>query len=274
MKIVASCDIGDLGPKEGTPITYYWNPIYNVIGLLPWLLIAGAFVLLKENRCAQALWILLPIVLFRLLWAALAALMHIPSEASSLFIALIDCLLIGFTLNWLLADHIGNRNRLITWLLALALFALVYGATLVSLGFGMEAIQISIFIGLTVGILLVSFALAGFMCRKKFGPVRFSLWTAFWVLLTTTGFFVVVAFIQVMVGHQSILEILLQVLMVSLIYAGILIAGLLPFEILLFVNGFWRKRFEAVFGLKPPKVAAIESIQMDEHSEPETPLAE
>ena len=84
----------------------------------------------------------------------------------------------------------------------------------------------------------------------------------------------VIAFIQVMVGHQSIMMILLQVLMVSLIYAGILIGGLLPFEILLFVNGFWRKRFEAVFGLKPPKVTAIESIQMDEHSEPETPLAE
>jgi hypothetical protein len=261
-----------LGPKEGTPITYYWNPIYNVLGMLPWLVLVAAFSLFKENRCVKALWILLPVALFRLLWAGLAALMNIPSEVGTLFVSLIDCLLIGFVLNWLLAERIGNRNRFVTWLLALLLFALAYGVMLVNLGVGTEALQLSIFIGLTVGILLVSFALAGFMCRKKFGPVRFSLWMAFGVLLTTTGFFMVVAFIQVMVGHQSIMMILLQVLMVSLIYAGILIGGLLPFEILLFVNGFWRKRFEAVFRLKTPKAAAIESIQMDEHSEPEIPL--
>ena len=218
--------------------------------MLPWLVLAAAFVLFKENRCAKALWILLPVVLFRLLWAGLAALMNIPSEVGTLFVSLIDSLLIGFVLNWLLAERIGNRNRFVTWLLALLLFALAYGVMLVNLGIGTEALQLSILIGLTVGILLVSFALAGFMCRKKFGPVRFSLWMAFGVLLTTTGFFMVVAFIQVIVGHQSIMMILLQVLMVSLIYAGILIAGLLPFEILLFVNGFWRKRFEAVFGLK------------------------
>lgn len=273
LKMIASCDIGDLGPKEGAAITYYWNPLYNVLGMLPWLVLATAFILFKENRCVKALWILLPVVLFRLLWGGLAALMNIPSEAGAMFVPLIDSLLIGFVLNWLLAERIGNRNRFVTWLLALLLFALAYGVMLVDLGVGTEAMQISIFIGLTVGILLVSFALAGFMCRKKFGPVRFSLWTAFWVLLTTTGFFMVIAIIQVLVSHQSIVTMLLRVLMVGFIYGGILIAGLLPFEILLFVNGFWRKRFEAVFGLKS-QATAIESLQTDEQSEPEIPDTE
>jgi hypothetical protein len=159
LKIVASCDIGDLGPKEGVPVTYYWNPVYNVLGTLPWLLLAFAFVLFRENRKLQALWILLPVVLFRLLWAGLAALMNIPSEVGTLFVSLIDSLLIGFVLNWLLAERIGNRNRFVTWLLALLLFALAYGVMLVNLGMGTEALQLSVFIGLTVGILLVSFAL-------------------------------------------------------------------------------------------------------------------
>jgi hypothetical protein len=34
-----------------------------------------------------------------------------------------------------------------------------------------------------------------------------------------------------------------------LIYSGILIAGLLPFEILLFTNAFWRGRFEKLLGI-------------------------
>ncbi|MCX5636955.1 MAG: hypothetical protein NTX52_04580 [Planctomycetota bacterium] len=273
MKVVVFSDIGELGAKEGTAVSYYWNPLYNFIGLLPWLLLAAAFLLFKENRCGQALWILLPVVLFRLLWAAFAALMKIPSEASLVFISLIDCLSVGFVLNWLLAERIGNRNRFVTWLLALVLFALVYGVMVVNFGMGTEAIQVSIFVGLTVGILLVSFALAGFMCRKKFGPVRFSIWMAFWVLLMTNGFFMVVAFIQISMSNISFMEMFLQVLMVGFIYAGILIAALLPFEILLFVNRFWRRRFEAVFGLRT-KAAVIESVQVDEQSGPEMPTAE
>lgn len=269
MTIVASCDIGDLGSKEGTEISYYWNPIYNVLGVLPWLLLLGAFTLFKENRCGQTMWILLPVVIFRLLWAAFAGLTGIPSEASSMFISLIDCLSVGFVLIWLLAERIGNRNRFVTWLLALLLFALSFGVMLVNLGMGIEAIQLSIFIALTVGIVMVSFPLAGFMCRKKFGPVRFSIWTAVWVLLLTNGFFMVFAIIQAAMSDFPIMTLLLQVLLVGFVYAGILIAGLLPFEILLFVNRFWRKRFEVVFGLKTDPVP-IETVQMDEQPEPDT----
>ncbi len=266
MKIVASCDIGDLGPNEGAAISYYWNPIYNVIGVLPWLLLAAAFIFFKENRCAKAMWMLLPVVLFRLLWAGFAALASVPSEASTLFVSIIDCLLIGFVLNWLLAERIGNRNRFVTWLLAWLLFALAFGVTLINLGFGMEAIQLSIFIGLTVGILLLSLALAGFICRKKFGPVRFSVWTGVWILIFTGIFFTVVMLIQYAMYDMPFTGMFLEVMMVSLIYSGILIAGLLPFEILLFANAFWRKRFEAVFGLKKAS-PEIEAVEVDEQQE-------
>ena len=68
----------------------------------------------------------------------------------------------------------------------------------------------------------------------------------------------VVAFIQILMSHISFTTMFLQVLMVGFIYAGILIGGLLPFEILLFVNHFWRKRFEAVFGLKTFKQVDLE----------------
>lgn len=129
---------------------------------------------------------------------------------------------------------------------------------MVSLGFGTEAIQISIFLGLTVGILLVSFTLAGFMCRRKFGPVRFCIWMGVWVLLTTIGFFAVFGIIQSVMYGMSMSMMIMQILMVALIYGGILVIGLLPFEILWFKNAFWRKRFDAVFGLKTRAVVQID----------------
>lgn len=267
---MVSCDIGDLGPKEGAAISYYWNPLYNFVGILPWLLLGLAILLLWENRCIQVVWILLPAVIFRLLWAAFGRLMHVPSEASAMFISIIDCLLSGLILNWLLSQRIGNRNRFVTWLLGIIVFAIALGVMTISTGVGREAIQISIFIGLSVGILMVSFPLAGFLCRKKFGPVRFSLWMAFWVLITTLGFFAAFGVIQAAMIHYSMKAILLQVLMVGLIYAGILIVGLLPFELVLFINSFWRRRFEAVFGLKK-KAAAIETLQTNIDPDVEMP---
>jgi len=124
---------------------------------------------------------------------------------------------------------------------------------LINLEIETAAEQFLIFIGLTVGILLVSFALAGIMCRKKCGSVRFSVWMAIWILLTTNIFFIGVALIRASMSTISLAMMLLQVLMVGFIYGGILIAALLPFEILLFVNSFWCRRFEAVFGLKTKK---------------------
>jgi MFS family permease len=204
--------------------------------------------------------------------------MRIPSEASSMFILLIDCLLIGFILNWLLAERIGNRNRFVTWILSLLVFVLVFctvalnfGMDLNSLSIPVEMIQLSIIIGLTVGILFVSFPLAGFLCRKRFGAVKFSLWMAFWVLATTMGFFLGVGIIEAASMSSSYINILLQVLIVGLVYGGILIVGLLPFEIVLFTSSFWRKRFEAIFGLKcVPKEAfnQQQSLHLGEDPKP------
>ena len=260
---MASGNIGDLGPKEGTAIIYNWNPLYNLAGLLPWLLIAAAFVLLKENRRGQALWILLPVLVFKGIMCGIIVLMSalagMPSEISLLFHALADCLLVGFVLNWLLGERIGNRNRFMTWLLAIIVFAAVWGASLVSIGTGTEAMGVSVFIGITVSVLMISFALAAFLCRKTFGPVRFCLWMTLWVFVFTNGLFLVVALIQIAtMGMQYAAMMLLGILMGGGIYSGILLVGLLPFEIILFANGFWRKRFESVFGLKAPTPPVFE----------------
>ncbi|MHC4553230.1 MAG: hypothetical protein ACYSUT_10790 [Planctomycetota bacterium] len=269
LKIVISGDIGDLGPTEGKAVSYHWNPMYNVAGVLPWLLVAGVFVLFKENRRGHAWLILLPVLVFKGILvginAILAAVAGMPAEVSIMFHTLADCLLIGFVMNWLLGERIGNRNRFVTWLLGVIVFAVVWGVSLFGIGTGQEAMVISIFIGVTVAVLMISFVLAGYLCRKKFGPVKFCLWTALWVfVLTNLLFFVIIAIQYASVGMGGIdfAMVLLQVLMVSGIYAGILIVALLPFEIILLANTFWRKRFEAVFGLKAPVPPASEEPEV------------
>jgi hypothetical protein len=71
-------------------------------------------------------------------------------------------------------------------------------------------------------------------------------------------------------GGEYVVEMMLAILMSGGIYAGVLIVALLPFEIVLFVNSFWRKRFEAVFGLKK-RVTVQEFTQTEE---PNTPVTE
>ncbi len=262
--MVASADIGDLGPSEGPPVTYTWNPLYNLVGILPWLLILLAFIIFKENRRLQALWILLPVLLLKLVWAGFAKMSGMPSESSLLMGSMIDCLLVGFVLIWLMAERIGRRNRFVTWLLAWLVLGAALLAMIVNLGGGMYMVMLSIFIGLTFGILMVSFPLAAFSCRKRFSGLRFSLWLALWVVLATFVFYTAAALIQVMASGLSLVMVLMQILMVVFIYAGILVASLLPFEILWFKNAFWRKRFEAIFGnttrpaAKPVETAAFE----------------
>lgn len=251
MKIVASGDIGDLGPKDGTPVSYRWHPWYHVLGALPWLLPAAAFILLKENRRSQVFWILLPVLLCRLLWTAFTVITNMPLDSAVQFTVMIDCLLIGLALNSLLAERIGNRSRWVTWLLAWLVFAGVYGVMLVNIGLSSTTIQVSIVMAIILAILMLSAPLAAFLCRKNFGAVRFTLWTLLWLWLLTMTLFTAVLVIQsALSGSMFVAVMLLQVLMIGSIFTAFLAVTLLPFEILWFKNPFWRKRFEALFGIK------------------------
>ena len=53
MAIIASCDLGGLGSKEGPAVDYYWVLPNIAPMLLPWLAILGLLAA-KPNRCAAA----------------------------------------------------------------------------------------------------------------------------------------------------------------------------------------------------------------------------
>jgi hypothetical protein len=247
-----------LGSNEGEPVYYFWNPLFNLTGLIPWLILLAAFVLFRENRRRQAMWILAPVMVIYLLLIGFLKLTDQLSDVVTIYDGIFETLAIGFAVIWLLAERIGGRNRFLTWLAVLAVFLVFLGTSTVTLTSGFERIIMSISLGISVGIVLIAIPLAAVMCRKHFGSVRFCLWTGFWILIVTLLAMVTFAAIQ-MRNMSELFEYFTQVLMAILIFSGVLIAGLLPFEILLFANSFWRKRFEKVFGISAsPAAAAVE----------------
>ena len=66
LRIVASQDIGPLGAKDGSPVTFPWRWYYSVPTLPLWALIVLLLVVPKANRHRQAWLILIPlgVVLF------------------------------------------------------------------------------------------------------------------------------------------------------------------------------------------------------------------
>ena len=248
---MASCDLGDLGPRQGDAIPYFWNPLSHLTGILPWLLVALGLGVLKENRCAAALWILLPICLLRLAWAGFACVLSIESSQEIVFAGLVNCLLIGLALIWLLAERIGRRNRVVTWLLILLIIVLILGVSLLGdASLRGEWVQVSMIIGLIGAVLLCSFPLAGFICRKTLRPVRFCLWLALVIVVLSVVFFLIFGLIMSAADDFPLATMLLQILAASLSLSGVLIVVLIPFEVLLFANPFWRKRFDAVMKKK------------------------
>jgi hypothetical protein len=245
---VASADLKGLGSNEGEPVYYFWNPLCNLIGLVSWLILLAAFVLFRENRRRQALWMMVPVLVIYIALKAYLKFSNPFSVETTIFLGLYETLVLGFAVIWLLAERIGGRNRFLTWLAALAVFLLFIGVSLSTLTSVFERIIMSVSQGMSVGIALIAISLAAVMSRKRFGPVRFCVWVAVWLLIITPLLLLAAAAIQIR-DVSGTFDNLIPILKTSLIFAGVIIAGLLPFEILLFVNRFWRKRFDKVIGI-------------------------
>ena len=66
---------------EGKPVEYNFRFLYHFQGLLPWLVLIGVSLALKENRKAEILWILVPLTMVWLLFVLGKRMMGLPSSA-------------------------------------------------------------------------------------------------------------------------------------------------------------------------------------------------
>lgn len=251
MKIVPSGDIGDLGPQQGASVTYDWKWYYGAPTLALWLALIAAFVFIKANRNPRALLILVPLLIVNLLWLVFKKALHVGSTEAEMFSMVFHSLVVGITVLWLLAPKVGNRNPLVTFLLAFAIVAvlgLLGTVSHVGLEFSPQTVGGPILLGMLALAMLLGFALAGWRCRKRCSPAHFMLWLAVCTLAVGAGGTLVFALIMGLIIGD--LPPLLAVLIVGLVCGLCVYAIELPYMILAFYSSFFRERFYACLRLK------------------------
>lgn len=272
MKIVASQDIGEIGPKEVKPVIYNWNWYYNIPGLALWVVLLGTIMLVKANHNPRALLIVLPLLAVNLLWLGFVKLLNFPSIARVQYDPLFVSSTVGIAVLWLLAHKLGNRNRFVTFLLALIVVIVVGYVGLIS--YSVDSDETTMFLSLLAILalaVLISFVLSSWRCREHYNGLRFILWLGFWTVIISI--IAILTFMVVMFGFEgrlprNVTDMLLQVLVVGLVIGLLSYVINLSFMILALSSPFYRERFYACLRLKsmPKTIGQADADQPGEQS--------
>jgi hypothetical protein len=208
------------------------------------------FVALKENRTPQAAWILAPIALLATVYSAVMKILQMDFGSTVQLNVMFTIMVLGFSMVWLLAERIGNRNRFVTFLLAGLIYFGFLGVNLLSGGFGKHMIAIVSLAAISIPAILLAFIMAALQSPKQFNAARFIIYIGAALFSVLLIIFSIIMFIFYPTQNMPVKTQIIEVLIASFFSSLIYYAGLLPFLILLFSNPFWRKRFEAVLGIQ------------------------
>ena len=124
LTIVASSDLGGLGSRDGSPITFNWVLPGVAPMLLPWLVISGiARLETQPSRGGVA-----DLAAARMRDAITLAPPPDLPEGTSFFLDVVAALAVGLAAVWLLSNYLRQQNRFVTFLcvlLALAGFSVL-----------------------------------------------------------------------------------------------------------------------------------------------------
>jgi len=261
--------MGELGPKDSDAVVYEWKWYYNAPSLALWALLVLAIVLVKANRNRHALLILAPLLIVNLLWSIFKKAVGFPSAQAEMFNMLFYSLTVGIAILWLLAHKLGNRSRFVTFLLALAIMAVVGLAGAISYGgleFSQQTVATLMLLAILVFAMLLGFVLTGWWCRKHYSGLRFMLYLALWTVSASLVSMLVVYSIVFIVQRASvsISTMLFFVPVVGSVLGGFLYVVVFPYMILALRSSFFRERFYACLHLK--------SMSVETKAEPNPPL--
>ena len=270
-------DIGQLGPKEGSAVIYNWKWYYSASGLALWVVLILVLVLIKANRNRHALLILVPLLIVNLLWLIFRKAMGFGSANIEMFNMMFNSLVVGITVLWLVGHKLGNRNRFVTFLLALIVVIVVGYVGLIS--YSVDSDETTMFLSLLAILalaVLISFVLSSWRCREHYNGLRFILWLGFWTVIISI--IAILTFMVVMFGFEgrlprNVTDMLLQVLVVGLVIGLLSYVINLSFMILALSSPFYRERFYACLRLKsmPKTIGMADTDQLGEQSSgPET----
>ena len=107
MQIVASQDIGKLGPSVSSPVTISWHWAYHLPGYLIWLVVV---VLLqrRENRTPQAWLILLPMAAVVVALRMLARLLSLQGDSTDTTGGFVLTVAVAWTCVWLVSPSLSR----------------------------------------------------------------------------------------------------------------------------------------------------------------------
>lgn len=280
LNVVATLDIGGLGPHTSDPVPVQWQWYYHLPSFAGWALIVALLLLVRENRNRQAWLILIPFLLLsEILWPWTERILAMLSQRVDRDGLPLLWLIVVWTAVWLTSPWLIRRRPAIAFVLVLA------SAVIVGIGteFGLHQymyvneLQIFYFVGLYVsqttyliGILalLLAFTLSAFCCRRTYRPRRFLVWLALWLLVAVAvGVTCEVVWMASKYGRFDILPSRLpQIGLATLRTATALYLLNLPFVILAFRCPMYRDRFhkllrlpECVPDATPPSDACLES---------------
>jgi hypothetical protein len=216
-----------------------------------WVVTILVLVGLKSNRNPQAWLIFVPVLVVFLAWTIVKKIVGANSAQIQMFDTIVDGLIFGQAIMWLLTGKISRKSRFVNCSVSLIVMIGVGAAAVVSsLGFGFSSESVATCVAMVILSLAIvcGQGLAGLMCRRKYSVVKFSLWAALWeisLIAVPTAVFGIFAVVMIAARGDILqaLAVLAGVAMGACLLGAVVYGVSLPFLILLQRNRFWRERF-------------------------------
>ncbi len=255
-------DLGGLGGKEGPALAYTWTMPSMMPEVLPWMLLL-LLLALQPNRKLSAWLICLPLgticAVVPLLESA-----ELMRGAFDVFRQVFGSLAFALTAVWLLSPYLVRKYRLLTclsFMLTLGIAsALFYGIReLWDNDWAVDSVGIIVSIFVLGFGLSLAMALSGLVCRRRYRPVRFFLFTVIWMFLGITACLCPIVLGMTLLNNwpTSPMQVITELLTGVLIAVGGNMLVLLPYLLLSFGNSFYRERFRALFHLSEPTAPPV-----------------
>lgn len=241
-----------MGPCEGAPVNYFWNPIYSVSGLLPWAFVAAGFVFFKENQNKSAFLILAPVFIAFALWMIYCRTVTILPAEKSQYDIVFSSLIAGFTLFCLLSSRLSKIHGPLTLICLIVLVGLIYTLHLrINLGFNSALLEWGImYFVIALLTVIPSFLAAGSFCRMKYRFLRFmSFYTAGLAVFAAISHLLVIS-IYCLLWKYSLGTVLSRFPVLWLETVLLCLSISIPYLVVIFTSDFWRGRFENLFGIQ------------------------
>lgn len=245
LSIVASQDIGKLGAHAGSPIEFHWSIMWNLIRLLPWVLLAAALAT-RRNRAERGWSVLIPLLGIHgfVLWPStfwFGRSAGIQAQVDSAGVGII-----ALTVILALSYAFEHRSRKAAFGFAMAM-TFLFGLFSAWVAFD----GLLVYIGVTLPI-VVAMVVSGFLCRKRYTPSRF-IFSLIGCLLVPVLLLLIFMTAMAMVVSEGTLD-MLVVYMMEVIGVGIgatvgLSILIFPFIALIGYHKTYRTRFQRIFRL-------------------------